>query len=256
MTPTLISVPWLRRVVGLLGVLLAPVLVIIAGERESISAPAAAATGNLVDLDCTGLACPGPIMKMSSKMADLNFGDEIRVKVSDPGFALDAPAWAKNNGHTMVSIEPAGAGYQAVIRKGGAGQLASQASVALDASGPQKVSFVVFSGDLDKLIAAFIIANGALAMGKQVSMFFTFWGLNALRKNNLMTFDSILIFGLDVCRHLKLNNGLPYSCFLIDETQDSSPMDFKIYGQLLGERFLAADTDQAIYGFRGGDVSH
>ena len=153
-------------------------------ERESISAPAAAATGNLVDLDCTGLACPGPIMKMSSKMADLNFGDEIRVKVSDPGFALDAPAWAKNNGHTMVSIEPAGAGYQAVIRKGGAGQLASQASVALDASGPQKVSFVVFSGDLDKLIAAFIIANGALAMGKQVSMFFTFWGLNALRKNN------------------------------------------------------------------------
>ena len=41
---------------------------------------------------------------------------------------------------------------------------------------------MVFSGDLDKLIAAFIIANGALAMGEEVSMFFTFWGLNALRR--------------------------------------------------------------------------
>ena len=152
-------------------------------ERESIFAPAGDATGNLVDLDCTGLACPGPIMKMSAKMKDLALGDEMRVKVSDPGFALDAPSWAKNNGHAMVSLEPSGAGYTAVIRKGGAGALAAQQSAtALDPTGPQKVSFVVFSGDLDKLIAAFIIANGALALGKEVSMFFTFWGLNALRK--------------------------------------------------------------------------
>jgi peroxiredoxin family protein len=45
-----------------------------------------------------------------------------------------------------------------------------------------QTSFVVFSGDLDKAIAAFIIANGALAMGQDVSMFFTFWGLNMLRR--------------------------------------------------------------------------
>lgn len=42
---------------------------------------------------------------------------------------------------------------------------------------------IVFDGDLDKAIAAFIIANGAAAMGAQVNMFFTFWGLNILRKN-------------------------------------------------------------------------
>ena len=41
---------------------------------------------------------------------------------------------------------------------------------------------VVFSGDLDKLLAAFIIGNGALSMGDEVSIFFTFWGLNALRR--------------------------------------------------------------------------
>ena len=43
-------------------------------------------------------------------------------------------------------------------------------------------TIVVFNGDLDKVIAGFIIANGALAMGRPVTMFFTFWGLNALRK--------------------------------------------------------------------------
>ncbi|WP_207744578.1 DsrE/DsrF/DrsH-like family protein [Desulfallas sp. Bu1-1] len=45
-----------------------------------------------------------------------------------------------------------------------------------------KKTIIVFSGDLDKVMAAFIIANGAAAMGDEVTMFFTFWGLNALRK--------------------------------------------------------------------------
>jgi len=45
-----------------------------------------------------------------------------------------------------------------------------------------RVSMVVFSGDLDKVLAAFVIATGAAAMGMEVSMFFTFWGLSALKK--------------------------------------------------------------------------
>jgi peroxiredoxin family protein len=49
-----------------------------------------------------------------------------------------------------------------------------------------RVTIVVFSGDLDRVLASLIIATGALAMGQQVSMFFTFWGLNALRKQRIM----------------------------------------------------------------------
>ena len=45
-----------------------------------------------------------------------------------------------------------------------------------------RVSLIVFSGDLDRVLAAFIIATGAATMGQQVSMFFTFWGLSVLRK--------------------------------------------------------------------------
>lgn len=44
-----------------------------------------------------------------------------------------------------------------------------------------KLSMVVFSGDLDKVLASFVIATGAAAMGLEVTMFFTFWGLNAIR---------------------------------------------------------------------------
>ncbi|MFQ5527840.1 MAG: DsrE/DsrF/DrsH-like family protein [Thermoanaerobaculia bacterium] len=47
-----------------------------------------------------------------------------------------------------------------------------------------RVSLVVFSGELDKVLAAFVIATGAAAVGQQVSMFFTFWGLNALKRDS------------------------------------------------------------------------
>jgi len=152
-------------------------------ESHSLFALAPTGVGASIDLDCTGLACPGPIMKLAEAAAAASAGDEITVHVSDPGFATDAPAWVKRNGHELVSLEPEGPGYVAVIRKGGAGSMASARPVAgASVSGPGKNSFVVFSGDLDKVLAAFIIANGALAMGEQVSMFFTFWGLNALRR--------------------------------------------------------------------------
>ncbi|MEQ1738090.1 MAG: DsrE/DsrF/DrsH-like family protein, partial [Rhodoglobus sp.] len=144
---------------------------------------AANGSGVTVDLDCSGLACPGPIMKLADTVKTLGVGDDVVVHVSDPGFALDAPAWVRRNGHQLLEITPEGPGYVATIRKGGpaptpGGQLAVVAPTA------PKLSFVVFSGDLDKLIAAFIIANGAIAMGEEVSMFFTFWGLNSLRRSD------------------------------------------------------------------------
>jgi peroxiredoxin family protein len=52
----------------------------------------------------------------------------------------------------------------------------------LQASKPEKVTIVLLSGDLDRAMAAFIIATGAAAMGMQVTMFFTFWGLNTIRR--------------------------------------------------------------------------
>jgi peroxiredoxin family protein len=47
----------------------------------------------------------------------------------------------------------------------------------------EKVTLIVFSGEMDKALAAFNLAIGAAAMGMEVSMFFTFWGLNVIKKN-------------------------------------------------------------------------
>jgi peroxiredoxin family protein len=52
----------------------------------------------------------------------------------------------------------------------------------LQTSKPDRVTIVLLSGDLDRAMAAFIIATGAAAMGMQVTMFFTFWGLNTIRR--------------------------------------------------------------------------
>ncbi len=154
---------------------------LIAATSES--SVATNGSGVSVDLDCSGLACPGPIMRLADTVKSMDVGDNVVVHVSDPGFALDAPAWVRRNGHQLLDITPEGSGYVATIRKGSAAPVTRGQLVATTPTAP-KISFVVFSGDLDKLIAAFIIANGALAMGEEVSMFFTFWGLNSLRRSN------------------------------------------------------------------------
>ncbi|WP_149203012.1 FAD-dependent oxidoreductase [Actinotalea subterranea] len=145
---------------------------------EAAREVAAHGSGVVVDLDCTGLACPGPIMKLQETIGRMDVGDEVLAHVSDAGFRLDAPAWAAKNGHQVLSMTPEGPGFAARIRKGGV--------IAARPAGrtKEKKAFVVFSGDLDKVLAAFIIANGAVAMGEEVSMFFTFWGLNALRRQD------------------------------------------------------------------------
>ncbi len=67
--------------------------------------------------------------------------------------------------------------------KMGGVKLDPQAALAeLHASKPERVTLVVLSGDMDRVMAAFIIATGAASMGMQVTMFFTFWGLNAIRR--------------------------------------------------------------------------
>ena len=153
--------------------------VISYAESAAPSTGPVASTGVLVDLDCTGLACPGPIMKLQKTFEDLAPGDEVLAHVSDPGFRLDAPAWATKNGHQLLGLTPEGPGFAARFRKGGPAGVSGPA-----ARMKEKKTFIVFSGDLDKVLAAFIIANGAVAMGDEVAMFFTFWGLNALRRDD------------------------------------------------------------------------
>ncbi|MDW7738501.1 MAG: DsrE/DsrF/DrsH-like family protein [Bacillota bacterium] len=140
--------------------------------------------GETVKLDLCGLQCPGPIMQVFKKMKDLPEGAIIDVCATDPGFASDIASWCQRTGNTLLRKGHDGKGFTAQILKGRNGDFQKKAP-AINESGVtgNDKTIVVFSGELDKALAALIIANGAAAMGRNVTMFFTFWGLNVLRKN-------------------------------------------------------------------------
>ncbi len=137
------------------------------------------------ELDARGLSCPGPLMQVKQTMDRLENGQTLRVQASDPGFYEDIKAWGKMNRSPLLKLERLNGGViEAILAKKAAEQSSSLSlatAATLHESEPAS-TMVVFSGDLDKAIASFIIANGAAASGRKVTMFFTFWGLNVIRK--------------------------------------------------------------------------
>jgi CoA-disulfide reductase len=133
------------------------------------------------ELDICGLSCPGPLMQVNSTIGYMEEGEILKVKASDPGFFPDVKAWCRRTNNELLEIKKDKGLIIAVIKKGC--KKVNNVSVGIsDISEKDNKTIVVFSGDFDKAIASFIIANGAAAMGKKVTMFFTFWGLNILRK--------------------------------------------------------------------------
>lgn len=144
---------------------------------------------SIVKLDACGLSCPGPIIKVSEKIKTLNKGDVLEVLSSDPGFKNDIKAWCKNTQNTLISSEKIDNKFKAVIKKGSSSEIKENVVV----NNNDGKNLIVFSGDLDKVIASFIIANGAKAMGKEVSMFFTFWWLNVIKKESYKNVEKDLM---------------------------------------------------------------
>ncbi|MBZ4687881.1 MAG: pyridine nucleotide-disulfide oxidoreductase [Clostridiales bacterium] len=131
-----------------------------------------------VQLNACGLQCPGPIVQVKKQMQAMNPGDILEVVATDPAFGRDIQSWCNTTGNILLAVQSNEGKVTAKIQKG----KDNNAPVCeVTAKGDEK-TMVVFSGDLDKAIASFIIANGAAATGKKVTMFFTFWGLNILRK--------------------------------------------------------------------------
>ncbi len=131
-------------------------------------------------LDCCGLQCPGPIMKVHEVICGMGEEEVLKVSATDMGFAADIASWCRRTGNTLLKTERQNKENLVFIRKGKESCNLEAETKIVDM--PQGKTIIVFSGDLDKVLASFIIANGAAAMGRQVTMFFTFWGLNALRK--------------------------------------------------------------------------
>lgn len=144
------------------------------------TAPIAASTNDVVELNACGMQCPGPIVAVKQRLEQMQPGQLLKVLVSDRGFKKDLPAWCESTGNQLVSLEDKDGKIEAVVSKSIPG-----VKVETTGSGVNKrTTIVLFSNDLDKAMAGFIIATGFASLGHEVSIFCTFWGLNVLRKDN------------------------------------------------------------------------
>ncbi|MGL4327129.1 MAG: DsrE/DsrF/DrsH-like family protein, partial [Tannerellaceae bacterium] len=131
----------------------------------------------ILQVDACGLQCPGPIVKLKKHYSEVNNGEHIRISATDPGFAKDVASWCNITGARLVEVKNNNGVINATIEK------QENKSCKMLSNGDNK-TLIVFSDDLDKALASFVIANGAAATGKKVTMFFTFWGLNVIKKQN------------------------------------------------------------------------
>ncbi|MGQ1785468.1 FAD-dependent oxidoreductase [Saccharicrinis sp. GN24d3] len=131
-------------------------------------------------VDACGLQCPGPVLKLKESIDSIEYGDRLEVKATDPGFYNDVASWCKVTGHRLVKRENNAGEITAIIEK----FKKDSENSTLPKAGTDHKTMVVFSDDMDRALASFVIANGAASMGKQVTMFFTFWGLNVIKDIN------------------------------------------------------------------------
>ena len=128
-------------------------------------------------IDACGLQCPGPVMKIKQAIDSIGEGERIEMVATDAGFSRDAQAWCNTTGNILISNSEETGKYTVVIEKG-----SPQACRTATSCDGKAKTLIMFSDDLDKALATFVLANGAAATGQKVSIFFTFWGLNVIKK--------------------------------------------------------------------------
>ena len=150
-------------------------------ENEAATPAPCIATSQTDDkiqtLDACGLQCPGPIMRLKSAIDEMDQGECLQVKATDSGFPRDARAWCRSTGNEFVAHSDSNGYHTVTIRKG-----KPSAPVSNQTTAARGKTLIMFSDDLDKAIATFVLANGAAATGQKVTIFFTFWGLNVIKK--------------------------------------------------------------------------
>ncbi len=214
---------------------------------------------NVEVLDARGLQCPGPITQTFEKMESLNAKDQLKVLVTDNGFCEDITAWAKKCGHELNYIKKQSDGsYEALLTK----NFVEGCRIDNVVNEKDQGTIVMFSGDLDKALATMIIAQGAQAMGKQMTIFFTFWGLNVLRKDEFTIVDKSFfekIFGFMMPRgarklalskmHMLGMGSAMIKSRMKDKNVNSLPEMIK-QAQAMGVKFIACTMSMDLMGIK------
>ena len=148
------------------------------GKASCVCKPEEKPVAAIIRVDACGVQCPGPILKLKQGMESLQPGQCLEVSATDAGFPRDAEAWCHTTGNRFLSKSEEHGVYRVRIEKAEA----TPSTAPKATSGGKGKTFILFSDDLDKALATFVLANGAAATGEKVTIFFTFWGLNAIKK--------------------------------------------------------------------------
>ncbi len=133
-------------------------------------------------VDACGLMCPGPVMQLKKNYETLKAGAQLQITATDQAFGKDVASWCKITGAELIALENKNGVVAATIRK-----QEKTTPCNTPRNNAENKTLIVFSDDLDKALASFVIANGAASTGKKVTMFFTFWGLNVIKKQHKPT---------------------------------------------------------------------
>lgn len=215
---------------------------------------AIASEEKIVKIDACGLQCPGPIMKVAEAVSKAEDGDLIEITSTDRAFAADIEGWCHSTGNSLLALIKENQTIIATIRKGGAVK-------PIPSSNTNGQTIVVFSNDLDRALAALIIANGAKASGKNVTLFFTFWGLNILRKSNVKVkknfiekmFAFMMPKGADKLVLSKMNMGGLGSFMMKNVMRSKNVLSLReliIEAQKQGVKFIACQMSMDIMGIK------
>lgn len=148
---------------------------VVSAEASSVSDT----EKKVLKVNACGLQCPGPIIQVKKAIDSIEIGERVEIVATDAGFARDASAWCETTGNKLIENREEKGRYTVVIEKGDSACACSSGGYA---GGGRGKTLILFSDDLDKALATFVLANGAVATGQKVSIFFTFWGLNVLKK--------------------------------------------------------------------------
>ena len=174
-----------RNLIGGLKLYESAVKEVLPPEEGSVNATipgvSSAPSSHVIHVDACGIQCPGPILKLKKCMETLQPGQRLEVRATDAGFPRDAESWCRTTGNQFIEKRSEGGMYYAVIEKTLPGVPSKAATSVSEEKGK---TLILFSDNLDKTLATFVLANGAAATGKKVSIFFTFWGLNAIKKTD------------------------------------------------------------------------
>ncbi len=130
-----------------------------------------------INVDACGIQCPGPILKLKQSIDSIEEGDQVEITATDPGFLRDAGAWCDSTGNKLIQKKEDAGKFIVVVQKG-----EPKSCKNITTCDGKAKTLILFSDDLDKALATFVLANGAAATGQKVTIFFTFWGLNMLKK--------------------------------------------------------------------------